>query len=67
MAPGGDITVAAGAGNPTVSSNLSLTGAQTFTVRTGRTLALNAGAFTRLTGAVLNLQGATRVRAGISS
>jgi len=58
---GGGLTVAAGAGNPTISSNLSLTGRQTFNVGSGRTLALNTGTFTRATGATLNVQGAGTV------
>ena len=63
---GGGITVAAGAGNATVGSGLSLTGAQTFTVGTGRTLAQNTGTFTSATGAVLNVPGAGSVTSTIT-
>jgi len=63
LGPSGGITVGAGAANDaTISSNLSITGAQTFTVGTGRTLTLSTGStFTRKAGATLNIQGAGTV------
>lgn len=59
---GGGITIAATAlGTTTVGSNLSLTGAQIFTIASGTTLALDTGIFTRNPGAALNIQGAGTV------
>ncbi len=50
----GGITVLAGSGNPTISSNLTISGGNTFDVGSGRTLTL--GAPTRNSGATLNVQ-----------
>ncbi len=55
--PGNTLTVEPGAGNPTISSNLTIGGNHTFTVGTGRTLALDTGTFTRNIGATLAITG----------
>ena len=55
---GGGITVAAGlANNATISSNLTISGAQTFNIGAGRTLTLDTGTFTRNAGATLDISG----------
>lgn len=62
VTPGSGITIASGAGNATVSSSLSITGAQVFNVGAGRTLALSTpGSFIRASGSSLNVQGAGSV------
>jgi autotransporter-associated beta strand protein len=54
---GGGITVLAGSGNPTISSNLTLSGNSIFNVGDGRTLTLNGTTFNRSTNrATLNIQ-----------
>jgi hypothetical protein len=62
--------VATGAGNPSISSNIAITGLQTFNIGTGRTLTLDTGNFIRNVGASLNIQGAGTVsstQVGLSS
>ena len=55
---GGGITVQAGAGNTTISSNLTLSGNSIFNVGTGSTLTLDTGTFNRSDNrATLNIQG----------
>ena len=49
------VTVLTGAGDATISSDLSIAGATTFDIGVGRTLTLNTGTFTRSVGAALNL------------
>jgi len=59
LGTGGGITVAAGAANDaTISSDLTISGSQTFNIGSGRTLTLSTGStFTRNAGAVLNFRG----------
>jgi fibronectin-binding autotransporter adhesin len=59
LAGGGGLTVLAGSGNPTISSNLTISGGNTFDVGSGRTLTL--GATTRNSGSTLNVQGSGSV------
>jgi autotransporter-associated beta strand protein len=63
---GGGITVLAGSGNPTISSNLTISGNSFFNVGTGRTLTLNGTTFTRGTRAALNIQGAGTVASSMA-
>ena len=59
LAGGGGITVLAGSGNPTISSNLTLiSGNNIFNVGSDRTLTLNTGTFTRANRATVNIRGA---------
>lgn len=58
LAGGGGITVLAGSGDPTISSNLTVNGNNIFNVGAGRFLTLNTGTFTRGTRATVNIQGA---------
>lgn len=56
LAPSGGLTVTTGTTvGATISSDLTITGNQTFTVGASRTLALNTGTFTRNAGATLNV------------
>jgi len=55
---GGGITVLAGSGNPTISSNLTVRGNSIINVGNGRHITLNTGTFTRNAGATVNIQGA---------
>ena len=57
-ASGTGISLLSTAGNATIGSNLTITGAQTLNAGTGRTLALTGGTFTRNAGASLVFTGA---------
>ncbi len=57
LAGGGGITVLAGSGDPTISSNLTVNGNNIINVDSGRTLTLNTGTFTRSAGATVSILG----------
>jgi hypothetical protein len=52
---GTGIVLASTAGNATISSNLTINGAQMLNIATGKTLTLNTGTFTRNAGSSLNV------------
>ncbi len=69
LGAGGGLTVTTNTvTGATISSNLTITGGQSFTVGAGRTLALDTGTFTRNAGATLDISGTvTSTMTGLSA
>jgi autotransporter-associated beta strand protein len=62
----GGITVASGAGDPVISTDITISGSQVFNVGTGRTLTANGSTFSRNGAAALNVRGSGTVASSMT-